>query len=270
MNNRLLLVGGGKMGAALLAGWLERGVKAANICVIDPFDEARERAAATGVRAVVAPTDVSPEFAPAVVVFAVKPQSMDDVAPAYLGFKERGAFYLSIAAGKPTAYFESVLGADAAIVRTMPNTPAAVGRGITVLFANAQVTAEAKALAEELLSAVGETAWIDDEGLLDAVTAVSGSGPAYVFYLIECLSQAGVSAGLPADLSMRLARATVCGAGELAHRETMAAETLRRNVTSPGGTTQAALNVLMADDGLDALMRRAVTAATRRSRELSG
>ena len=269
MIGRLLLVGSGKMGAALLDGWLERGAVAANIRVVEPADAARAQAAAKGVGAVAAPADLARDFAPEVVVFAVKPQSMDAVAPAYVEFKRR-AFYLSIVAGKPTRYFESVLGADAAIVRTMPNTPAAVGRGITVLFANACVTPVAKALAEELLGAVGETAWVDDERLLDAVTAVSGSGPAYVFHLIECLARAGVSVGLPAELAMRLARATVCGAGELAHRQTASAETLRRNVTSPGGTTEAALSVLMADDGLSAMVRRAVEAATRRSRELAG
>ena len=269
MRGRVLLVGAGKMGTALLAGWLERGARAADIRVVEPAAEAREGASAMGVGAVAAPDELAPGYAPEVVLFAVKPQSMGAVAPAYAGFKER-AFYLSIAAGKPTRYFESVFGADAAIVRTMPNTPAAVGRGMTVLFANARVTAAARALAEELLGAVGETAWVDDEGLLDAVTAVSGSGPAYVFHLIECLADAGASVGLPAELAARLARATVSGAGELAHRETATAETLRRNVTSPGGTTEAALEVLMSDDGLAALLRRAVAAAERRSRELAG
>ena len=163
-----------------------------------------------------------------------------------------------------------MLGDETPVVRTMPNTPAAVGRGITVLYANPYVDVEAKAISERLLGAVGETAWIDDEALMDAVTAVSGSGPAYVFYLVECLSQAGVRAGLPIELSSRLARATVCGAGELAYRDPTPAETLRKNVTSPGGTTAAALEVLMEGNALDELMGRAVIAATARSRELAG
>ena len=270
MKNRQLLVGGGKMGAALLTGWLERGAEPENLFVVEPSDEARGIAASQGVTAVRSPSDLPSGFAPDVVIFAVKPQVIAEVVPAYACFEGLGAFYLSIAAGKPISFFESMLGTDAAIVRTMPNTPAAVGRGITVLYANAPPSDASKNLAEELLSAVGETAWVEDEGLLDAVTAVSGSGPAYVFYLIECLASAGASVGLPPDLAMRLARATVCGAGELAYREATAAETLRQNVTSPGGTTEAALQALMDDDGLDPLIRRAVEAATRKSIELGG
>ena len=270
MKKRQLLVGGGKMGTALLTGWLKRGAEPANLFVVEPSDGARGVVASQGVTAVRSSSDLPSGFAPDVVIFAVKPQVMEEVVPAYAGFKELGAFYLSIAAGKPISFFESMLGTDAAIVRTMPNTPAAVGRGITVLYANASTADASKNVAEELLGAVGETAWVEDEALLDAVTAVSGSGPAYVFYLIECLASAGASIGLPPDLAMRLARATVCGAGELAYRETTAAETLRQNVTSPGGTTEAALQVLMDGDGLDPLIRRAVRAATRRSIELAG
>ena len=177
--------------------------------------------------------------------------------------------FLSIAAGTKIALFEAALGAEAAVVRSMPNTPAAVARGITVACANGRVGADQIALCTRLLEAVGEVAWIDDEGLMDAVTGVSGSGPAYVFLMIESLAAAGVAAGLAPELAQKLARATVTGAGELAHRSSEAAEILRRNVTSPGGTTAAALAVLMAEDGLEALMTRAVAAATDRSRELA-
>jgi pyrroline-5-carboxylate reductase len=269
MSTTLLLVGGGKMGGALLDGWLDQGVNSSDIFVIEPDDEARERLRTKGVRAGTELAEMPSDFSASVTVFAVKPQAMDEVVPAYAVLKNRTNFFLSIAAGKPTAYFEAALGDDAAIVRTMPNTPAAVGRGITVLFANPRVDDDAKAIAEQLLSAVGATAWVNDEGLMDAVTAVSGSGPAYIFYLIECLASAGVRAGLPPGLSQHLARATVCGAGELAYRDSTPVDVLRRNVTSPGGTTEAALAVLMKGDALAELMGRAVVAATERSRELA-
>jgi pyrroline-5-carboxylate reductase len=178
--------------------------------------------------------------------------------------------FLSIAAGRTIAYFERHLGAQAAIVRSMPNTPAAVGRGITVACSNRHVSAAQRELCDELLAAVGEVAWIADEGLLDAVTAVSGGGPAYVFLLIECLAEAGAAAGLPPDLAMRLARITVSGAGELARLSSEPASVLRQNVTSPAGTTLEALKILMAADGLQPLMTKAIAAATRRSRELAG
>jgi pyrroline-5-carboxylate reductase len=253
------------MGGALLAGWLDRGMSSSSIHVVEPMG-----AAPPGVSTVPAPDRLPAGLKPDVVVFAVKPQALDEVAPAYRRFAEGGAVALSIAAGKTIAVFERHLGADAAIVRTMPNTPAAVRRGITVACANAHVSAAQRTLCQGLLEAVGEVAWVDDEALLDPVTAVSGSGPAYVFLLIECLAEAGVAAGLPADLAQRLARATVIGSGELARLSAESAAQLRKNVTSPGGTTAAALEVLMADDGVAALMRRAVAAATRRSRELAG
>jgi len=208
--------------------------------------------------------------APDVVVIAVKPQSTDAALPAYRPFADKGAAFLSIAAGRPIAYFERLFGSNARILRAMPNTPAAVHRGITVIAANARVDDRARARAETLLAAVGQVEWVEDEGLIDAVTAVSGSGPAYVFLLAECLAEAGRAAGLPDALAARLARATVAGAGELLHRSGESAEQLRKNVTSPGGTTAAALQVLMAEDGLKPLMTRAVAAATRRSRELAG
>ena len=173
-------------------------------------------------------------------------------------------------AGKTLASIARGLPAQAAIIRTMPNTPAAIGRGITVAVGNARVKPAQRTLADRLLAAIGAVEWVDDERLLDAVTAVSGSGPAYVFLLAEALARAGSAAGLPADLAARLARATVAGSGELLNRSPLAAETLRQNVTSPGGTTAAALDVLMGADGLAPLMARAVAAATRRSRELAG
>ena len=177
---------------------------------------------------------------------------------------------LSIAAGRTIAGFETHLPAGTSVVRAMPNTPAAVARAITVCCPNAQVTPRQRATCTALLEAIGDVAWVADEALIDPVTAVSGSGPAYVFYLVEALAAAGVKAGLPADLAMLLARRTVAGSGELLHRSDLAAEQLRRNVTSPNGTTHAALQVLMAPDGLQPVMDRAIAAATRRSRELAG
>ncbi len=266
-----VLVGCGKMGGALLSGWIERGADRDKLIVIEPAAEtARAVRAAHGVRVEAEASAVPSDTDPEIVVFAVKPQALGDVAPLYQDFAGGGTVFLSIAAGKTVGFFEAALGSDAAIVRTMPNTPAAVGRGITAAFANRHVDAGQRALCQELLEAVGEVVWVDDEGLLDAVTAVSGSGPAYVFLLIECLAEAGVEAGLPGDIAARLARATVIGSGELARQSPEPADELRRNVTSPGGTTEAALKELMDDNGMAPLMRRAVAAATRRSRELAG
>jgi pyrroline-5-carboxylate reductase len=254
------------MGGALLAGWRERAI-APHFVVIEPAPAA-QAASAPEVTLLAAPDALPSDFAPAAIVFAVKPQSLDAVAPLYRGFAGRTAF-LSIAAGKTLAFFARRLGAEAAMVRAMPNTPAAIGRGISVACAGAAVGAAERALCGALLEAVGEVAWVDDEGLLDAVTAVSGSGPAYVFLLIECLAKAGVAAGLPEELASRLARATVAGSGELARISPDSAARLREAVTSPGGTTRAALDVLMAAGGLEPLLAQAVAAATRRSRELA-
>jgi pyrroline-5-carboxylate reductase len=268
MAGPLLLVGCGKMGSALLEGWLGRGVAPDSIKVIEPL--AAEAAYRHGVTVVADAATLPAAFAPEVVVLAVKPQVMEAATLPLVRFARPGAVILSIAAGKTITGFAACFGADAAIVRAMPNTPAAVGRGMTVACANAHVSPSLRQRCDELLAAVGEVAWIDDEALLDAVTAVSGSGPAYVFLLIECLAEAGIAAGLAPDLANRLARATICGSGELAFRASEAAATLRKNVTSPGGTTQAALDVLMAADGLQQLLTKAVAAATRRSRELAG
>ena len=270
LDGHLLLVGCGKMGQALMKGWLDRGVRAQQVVVVEPGEPGRAAAAALGVTAVPEAGAIDPAAVPAVVVLAVKPQQMATVLPDYRGYATPKTVFLSIAAGIDIAAFEAALGAQSAIVRAMPNTPAAVGRGISVLCANSRVSDRQKDDCDHLMAAAGEVAWIEDETLLDAVTAVSGSGPAYVFLMIECLAAAGVEAGLPAELAMRLARSTVSGAGELAHLSDTPAAELRRNVTSPGGTTEAALRVLMAADGLQPLMTRAVAAAKQRGRELGG
>jgi pyrroline-5-carboxylate reductase len=269
LDGPLLLIGCGKMGGALLSGWLEQGVEAAAVTVVEPYAPAAKALAGRGVRCLAARREIAPDYAPAVVVFAIKPQQIDAAVPDYRPFVRPAAVFLSIAAGKTIGTFQSRLGEEAAVVRAMPNTPAAVGRGMSVLCANDRVSAAQRTLCGALLSAVGEVAWVEDEALLDPVTAVSGGGPAYVFLLIETLARAGVEAGLPEDLAMRLARQTVAGAGELVHQASEPAATLRANVTSPGGTTVEALNILMAPDGLQALMTRAIAAATRRSRELA-
>ena len=265
----LLLVGCGKMGGAMLSGWLESGIAGAGVVAVDPLGapEYADRDQVTVYEALDAvPGDLDPE----VVVFAVKPQQMESAAPAAARFAGAGTVFLSIAAGKPIGYFAGHLGADAAIVRAMPNTPAAIGQGITVACPSATVSDAQIAICTALLGAVGEVLTVADEALIDPVTAVSGSGPAYVFLLIECLAKAGVEAGLPGDLAARLALVTVAGAGQLALRGDDPPAQLRKNVTSPGGTTQAALDILMAENGLQSLMTRAVAAATRRGRELAG
>ncbi len=268
---RLLLVGGGRMGGALLRGWLERGVAApGSVTVVEPVAEARAALAPLGARVEAdAEAVLASREAWDAMLLALKPQVMD-AARAYAPLAAQGTLVLSIAAGKTTAYFRTLLGEDAAIVRAMPNTPAQVGRGITALFATAAVDAAGRALATSLMEAAGEVVWVGDEGLMDAVTAVSGSGPAYVFYLIECLAAAGRAVGLEAEMAAKLARATVTGAGELAHLSAEPAGRLREQVTSPGGTTAAALEVLMEAGGLEDLMTRAVRAAAARSRELAG
>lgn len=268
LKGRLLLIGCGKMGGALLEGWLNRGLSPAQVWIVEPNAGPLQGEIARGVHHASDPADLPAELKPTLMVFAVKPQMLTAVLPAYRRFAEQGAAVLSIAAGWRLAGFESALGEATPIVRAMPNTPAAVGRGMTVLCANARADQALRDLCSDLMGAVGETAWIEDEGLMDVVTAVSGGGPAYVFLLIECLAKAGVEAGLPEDLAMQCARVTVAGAGELVHIASEPASKLRENVTSPGGTTLEALKILMAEDGLQPLMTRAVAAATKRSREL--
>ncbi len=268
LDGRLLLVGCGKMGGALLRGWLERELEPTKVTVVEPGTGARDEVAALGATVVARLDEIEAGLQPAFVVLAVKPQMMEAVLPDCRRFVAPGVAFLSIAAGTTLATFEAALGGESAVIRVMPNTPAAVGRGMSVLCANAGVTESQKAIAGALMAAVGEVAWIDDEAMMDAVTGVSGSGPAYVFLMIETLAEAGVEAGLPRELATQLARATVAGAGELARLSEEPAEQLRRNVTSPGGTTAAALEVLMAEDGLPELMKRAVAAAAKRGREL--
>lgn len=266
----IVLAGAGKMGGALLEGLLSRGLDPGQIVVQDPHvpPDVAARLATRGIRAVDRAEAVS--ATPSVLLVAVKPQVMDQVFPPLAGLAGSATLTLSIAAGRTIAGFEAHLPTRSAVVRAMPNTPAAIGRGITVCVANAYVTERQRALCDSLLAAVGEVAWVTDESLMDAVTAVSGSGPAYVFYLAECLAKAGQAAGLDAATATRLANATVSGSGELLLRSGLDASNLRENVTSPGGTTAAALSVLMAEgSGLSTLMRRAVAAATARSRELA-
>jgi pyrroline-5-carboxylate reductase len=269
LDGTLLLIGCGKMGGALLGGWLERGVAARRVIVVEPQAQHAADFAARGVRVVPEIGDLDAEQPPAVAVLAVKPQQMDAVLAALPAILGPETLILSIAAGKTLAYFARGFGEEAAIVRAMPNTPAAINRGMSVLCANSRVGAAGRRLAAALMAAAGEVAWIDDEALMDPVTAVSGGGPAYVFLLIECLAEAGIEAGLPEDLAHRLARVTVAGSGELVRRSAERPSHLRENVTSPGGTTLEALKVLMAPDGLQPLMTRAIAAASRRSRELA-
>ena len=266
----ILLVGGGHMGGALLHGWLDTGIAPASIHVVDP-DPPSDIADLVheGVGLAETADALAEDFAPTVTLFAVKPQIIGSILDDYRRFADAKTVYLSIAAGIPLSRLADALGRRAAIVRAMPNTPASVGSGMTVLTANRKVKSGQRDLCQRLLAAVGETAWIDDEALMDAVTAVSGSGPAYVFLLVEALAQAGVEAGLPEDLAAQLARATVIGSGDLLRQARESAEQLRRNVTSPGGTTAAALDILMADQGLAALLTAAVARATERSRELA-
>jgi pyrroline-5-carboxylate reductase len=268
MSGPVLLVGCGKMGGAMLGGWLDRGLDPKDVHIVEPYAENAAAAGKLGVNVYDTPQGLPGDLSPKIVILAVKPQQMADAAPAFAAFSN-SAVFLSIAAGTPISTFENFLGGDAAIVRSMPNTPAAVRRGITVACPNERVSDEQRNLCDDMLQAVGDVGWVEDEGLIDAVTATSGSGPAYVFLLIECLANAGQAAGLNAEMARQLAEATVSGAGELARQSDDEAATLRKNVTSPGGTTAAALEVLMADDGLQQLMTRAVAAAADRSRELA-
>jgi pyrroline-5-carboxylate reductase len=261
----LVLVGAGKMGGAMLQGWLALGLDPNKVAVNEPHPSPEIAAlSARGVRINPATIDDA-----SVVVLAVKPQVAGEVVPPLKPLMRSDTVAVSIMAGKTLRFLQDALG-DCAIVRSIPNTPAAIGRGITVAAPNAKVSAVQRALSDTLLRSIGAVEWVDDEGLIDAATAVSGSGPAYVFLLAESLARAGAAAGLPADLAARLARATVAGSGELLHRSPLEAAVLRQNVTSPNGTTAAALSILMAESGLDPLMEKAVAAATKRSRELAG
>ena len=268
LKGTLVLVGAGKMGGAMLEGWLKSGADPKKIVTLDPGPPPEVKALIEqhGIRHNVPVSSITDAE---VILVAVKPQLMEEALPAVVPLKVTKPLILSIAAGKTIASFERHFGSDAAVIRTIPNTPAAVGRGITAMAANPNVSPAQMELARTLLSAVGEVVTVENEGLIDAATAVSGSGPAYVFYLTECLAAAGAKAGLPADLAMQLARATVAGAGELMRVSGIEAATLRQNVTSPKGTTYAALQVLMAGNGMQPLFDQAIEAATLRSRELA-
>jgi pyrroline-5-carboxylate reductase len=264
----IVLVGAGKMGGAMLDGWLALGLPPASVVVIEP-QPTPELTALTSRGLKLNPPPTAVRNASAIVI-AIKPQVAPAVVPTLVPLLSPDTVVLSIMAGRTLAFLEGALAPDTALVRAMPNTPAAIGRGITVAAPNAKVSQRQRELVHALLAATGLVEWVTDEGLMDAVTAVSGSGPAYVFLLAEALTRAGTSAGLPPELAAKLARATVSGSGELLNQSPLDPATLRQNVTSPGGTTAAALDVLMAADGMAQLMNRAVIAATKRSRELAG
>jgi pyrroline-5-carboxylate reductase len=266
---RILLFGAGKMGGAMLEGWLKDGTPPVDVTVIEPHPSDRMRGlAALGLALSPPPESIGPIDC---IVLAIKPQMLDAAAGVLAGIAGPDTLLISVLAGKTIADLKARAPRAGSVVRAMPNTPAAVGRGITGCAASPETTEAQRAFTTRLLSAIGRVEWVDDEALIDAVTAVSGSGPAYVFHMVEALAEAGAEAGLPPDLAMRLARATIEGAGELLFQDAdTSAEQLRRNVTSPAGTTAAALDVLMAEDGLRPLMRRAVAAAKRRAGELSG
>lgn len=266
------LIGCGKMGTAMLSGWLDGGLGTDQIAIVEPEPSAALRALISerSLRHIATVRDLPGDTDIAVLVMAVKPQVMDEVFTSAVERITPKTLVLSIAAGRTIESFARIAPANTAIVRAIPNTPAAIGRGITVCFPNASVRDEQRGLCEALLTAVGEVGWVAQEELIDAATAVSGSGPAYVFLLAECLARAGTDVGLPPELAARLANATVSGGGELIRQSVETPAVLRENVTSPNGTTQAALDVLMADEtGLQDLLTRAVRAAAERSRELS-
>ncbi|WP_029059085.1 pyrroline-5-carboxylate reductase [Stappia stellulata] len=264
----LVLVGAGKMGGAMLAGWIASGTDPETIAVIDPAPSS-DLLALAGRKGFRLDTAMPAGTMAGVLLLALKPQMMAAALGALKPFVDADTLVISVAAGTPASVFEEAFD-DAAVVRVMPNTPSQVGRGMSVAFANARTSEAQRETVDTLLAAIGASAWIESEEQMDAVTAVSGSGPAYVFFLTEALAAAGVKAGLPEELAMQIARQTVCGAGELMHRVETPASELRRNVTSPNGTTAAALDVLMAEDGLQPVMDAAVAAARKRSRELAG
>jgi pyrroline-5-carboxylate reductase len=264
----IVLVGAGKMGAAMLEAWLALGLSPKRVAVIEP--QPTSELTTLAARGLALNPPLTSVRGASAIVLAVKPQVAPTVVPTLAPLLAPATVVLSIMAGRTLGFLAGALTEQTALVRAMPNTPAAIGRGITVAVPNAQVSQRQRELVHALLAATGMVEWVADEPLMDAVTAVSGSGPAYVFLLAEALSAAGAAAGLPPELAAKLARATVSGSGELLNRSPLDPATLRQNVTSPGGTTAAALDVLMAEDGMTQLMDRAVMAATRRSRELAG
>jgi pyrroline-5-carboxylate reductase len=264
----LVLIGAGKMGGAMLEGWLARGMQTSGVTIVDPrpSEELIRSCEARGIALNPSRNPAAPEA----LVLATKPQTLDDAAATVNGLLGPETLVISVLAGKTIGDLRTRLPRARAIVRAMPNLPASIGRGATGAAASDEVSETQRLMADALLRCVGIVEWLPSENLIDAVTAVSGSGPAYVFHFVECLAEAGVAAGLPPDLAQRLARATVTGAGELLFQSDLPPETLRQNVTSPGGTTAAALQVLTRDGGLKPLMREAVAAAKRRAEELAG
>lgn len=270
LSGSVALLGAGKMGGALLEGWLKLGLPATSAVVLDPHISAEAAAALAAKGALVNPP-LDAMAPPRVLLLAIKPQVAPDVLPQVARIVGGKTLVVSVMAGRTIAFMEAIFPKGTAIVRSIPNTPAAIGRGVSVAVANGAAGPEDRALASALLGAVGIVDWVEDEDLMDAATAVSGSGPAYAFLLAEVMAQAGAAAGLPADLAARIARATVAGAGALMDQSDLSAATLRENVTSPGGTTAAALSVLMDEaHGFRTLMTEAVAAATRRGKELAG
>jgi pyrroline-5-carboxylate reductase len=262
----ILLVGAGRMGSALLRGWLKTGLKSISVVEPKPSAELRKLAKAKKISLFAAPSQVRQK--PSVCVVAIKPQVLKGEAPALADFAARGALMISIAAGTSVAALAKAWGKKARFIRAMPNIPGAIGAGITGLYAAKGATGADKKRAASLLAALGETLWVSKENLIDSVTAVSGSGPAYLFLMAEALTEAGIAEGLPRAQAEKFARATVSGAGALLAADKSSAAALREAVTSPGGTTAAALSVFMADDGLVSLVKRAVRAARKRAEEL--
>lgn len=268
----LLLIGCGKMGSAMLSGWLKEDLNNNAVYIVDPFIEPiKNNFSQIPDENLLDSFDQLPNnLTPSFIIMAVKPQMMDEALATLKSYDLSKSVILSVAAGKTIHYFEDHLSQDHAIVRAMPNTPAAIGKGITVCVSNRLVSDAQKTVCSTLLETVGNVEWIEDEGLMDAVTALSGSGPAYVFYMAEAMAAAGEAIGLPKDLSDKLAHQTVSGAGALLEKSNESPSKLRENVTSPGGTTAAALDVLMSDEGIAKSIRRAMQEAKARSKELAG
>jgi pyrroline-5-carboxylate reductase len=262
----VMLAGAGKMGGALLEGWLKAGLPASQVAVRDPGPPPEMN---TLLDANKIPLNENPKGEVAALILAVKPQVAPDVLPALSQFAGADSVVISVMAGRTISFLEQSF-PSSAVIRTIPNTPAAIGRGITVATPNKRANDSARALTDALLRSTGPVEWIEDENLMDAATAVSGSGPAYVFLLAETLARAGEKAGLPKEFAAKLARETVSGAGELLYRSDLPASKLRENVTSPNGTTAAALKILMGEAGFDKLLEEAVAAATKRGKELAG
>jgi pyrroline-5-carboxylate reductase len=267
MSHSVLLIGCGNMGYAMLKGWLATEPSLA-ACVVEPAEPLRDRATKAGATAVAQLSDIPQEVSPDLVVLAVKPAMVATVLAECGRFAAAGSTFVSVAAGITIPAMASVLPKDARIIRCMPNTPAAIGEGMMALCAAPDVPGEARDLTETLFAASGSVAWIDDEALMDAVTAISGSGPAYVFHFVEALTEAGTALGLPEETALLLAKQTVAGAGRMALASDDTPATLREQVTSPGGTTAAALAVFMENDRLKELVREAATAARDRGVEL--